>query len=143
MYYIYSLYFKNGLVMGSRVDDQFPPRIGETIILQYFKNPYDEESRTVIFIVEKIEHNFDFNEGYTKFDVLNVKAKEVRDEIEIPKVEDGDTRIFATINGVHIIVDVPTQFVEEIKTNNDTITKEMVEKIKDYQEKREEKSKNV
>lgn len=57
---------------------------------------------------------------------------------DLEKPETGETRIFATINNAHYIVDVPTQFTEEIKENNDTITKEIFEKIDLFRKQQEE-----
>ena len=88
MYYIYNLHFKDGLRMGSRIDNQYPPRIGETITLNNFKSPDDKESRTVTFIVEKVEHIFDFKGNIVEFDVLNIKAREIEEEqLEVSEKE--------------------------------------------------------
>lgn len=53
----------------------------------------------------------------------------------LPKVENGETRIFAIINKESFVVDVPTIFVSEIKQNNDVIDKKIFNKIDAYRKK--------
>lgn len=44
------------------------------------------------------------------------------------------TKIFTTIKGQHLILPVPTVFVDEIKENNDVISKEIARNIKRYEQ---------
>lgn len=75
MYYLLDLHFKSGLEGGRRVDNQFPPRIGETITVKNYS--YGQTTRDIIFRVEKVEHDINFATGHLVFKHIIVTAKQI------------------------------------------------------------------